>query len=448
MAMDRSARDEFERLLVDGAAHLRAGRLADAEGIYRAALAISDGHAIPELNLGVIAATRRDGRTALSHFDRAIAAQSNYALAHFNRANTLLALGNVREAIGSFSRVCAIEPEHYDAHRALGFLWLGQGARDRALDHFARTYELRRGEDQSGMAKKSMTEATKYKLQHDAEQFRFLSNRRRDGRRFELLAQVYEEVAEQVPQETMRLTEEQLEILGEGYNTAIHIRAAPEIPGHAVRARWSRDDLTLQYRQLNPGIIFFDDFLTDEALRSLQQYLLESTIWHDFNHIGGFVASYLEDGLACPLLLQIADELRRMFPEILGPHPLAQAWAFKAVKPDAAVDVHADDGAVSVNFWVTATEGNLAPRRGGLTVCRLPPPPGWELHDYAADKDRIVSFLARAPDDTLVVPYRQNRAVLFESRLFHWSDQPEFSQTYETHRINVTLLFGQPAKTT
>ena len=42
----------------------------------------------------------------------------------------------------------------------------------------------------------------------------------------------------------------------------------------------------------------------------MQRFLLESTIWHDFSHIDGFVASYLEDGLACPLLLQIADELR------------------------------------------------------------------------------------------------------------------------------------------
>ena len=61
----------------------------------------------------------------------------------------------------SFERVCAIEPGHYDAHRALGFLWLAEGDRGRALDHFARTYELRRGEDRTGIAAKCLTEATR-----------------------------------------------------------------------------------------------------------------------------------------------------------------------------------------------------------------------------------------------------------------------------------------------
>ena len=57
------------------------------------------------------------------------------------------------------------------------------------------------------------------------------------------------------------------------------------------------------------GAIAVDDLLTPQALNSLRRFLLESTIWHDFSHIDGFVASYLEDGLACPLLLQIADDL-------------------------------------------------------------------------------------------------------------------------------------------
>ena len=47
-----------------------------------------------------------------------------------------MALGHVPEAIKGFSRVCALEPEHYEAHRALGFLWLARGERGRSLDHF------------------------------------------------------------------------------------------------------------------------------------------------------------------------------------------------------------------------------------------------------------------------------------------------------------------------
>jgi hypothetical protein len=51
--------------------------------------------------------------------------------------------------------------------------------------------------------------------------------------------------------------------------------------------------------------------------------------------------------------------------------------------------------------------------------------------------------MARHTDDTLYVPYRENRAVLFASRLFHRSDAPQFAQGYENHRINITMLFGR-----
>jgi hypothetical protein len=191
------------------------------------------------------------------------------------------------------------------------------------------------------------------------------------------------------------------------------------------------------------GAVYCDHLLTPDALGRLRAFLRESTIWHDFSHIGGFVASYLEDGLACPLILQIADEIRGTFAELLRDHPLSQAWAFKGLKPASAVDVHADDGAISVNFWVTPNEANQKPDRGGLVVSLVTPPADWQISDYEADQKRIVAFLEQNPHDQLKVPYRDNRAVLFESRLFHWSDAPEFAPGYENHRINLTFLYGR-----
>ena len=60
-------------------------------------------------------------------------------------------------------------------------------------------------------------------------------------------------------------------------------------------------------------------------------------------------------------------------------------------------------------------------------------------------RKRLQTFLQRHANDSLIVPYRENRAVLFESRLFHRSDAPEFATGYENHRINLTLLFGRHA---
>src|SRR5262245_33596360 len=232
--MARRIERDFDRLIADAMAHHRAGELGEAEAAYRAVLGIAPGHAAITHNLGVIAAAQGKTDAAIGYFDEAIAAEPHYASAHYNRAVALQALGRAREAIHGFSRACAIEPGHYDAHRALGFLWLAEGERGRALDHFARTYELRRGDDRTGMAAKSLTATTRDKLLHDAEQFRYLAGRRRDGRRFETLARNYAQTAEELPPDTAKLSEEQFDALGEDYNTAINIRGAPELAAGAV----------------------------------------------------------------------------------------------------------------------------------------------------------------------------------------------------------------------
>jgi len=75
--------------------------------------------------------------------------------------------------------------------------------------------------------------------------------------------------------------------------------------------------------------------------------------------------------------------------------------------------------------------------------CPVPPPDDWVMSDYGGDRARIVTFLEQYADECVHIPYRENRAVLFRSRLFHHSDAPEFATDYEDHRINITLLFGR-----
>src|SRR5262249_28222618 len=161
-------------------------------------------------------------------------------------------------------RAATLEPQHYEAHRALGFLWLSQGERGRALDHLARTYELRRGDDRTTIALKSLTTANRHKLAHDADQFLHLSQRSRERRRFELLARSYHEIATQLSDEVTPLSDAQIEALGEGYNTPIHLRAAPEVAGRAVNERADRASLTAAFEK--GGAIAVDDLLTSPAL--------------------------------------------------------------------------------------------------------------------------------------------------------------------------------------
>lgn len=413
----------------------------EAEAGYRAALATLPTNAAVLHNLGVVVAARGAHEEALSAFDQAIANEPSYASAHYNRAVALQQLGRTRDALSAFTQAGRLDPGHYDTHRALGFLWLAEGNRGRALDHFARTYDLRRGEDRDGSALASLTYATKGKLEHDAAQLRHIARNKRDGKRFELLARAYQEVARDIPAAVTRLSDAQLEMLGEDYNTAIHVAGAPELAGPAVSP--SIDPQAVHNACDATGAAVIDDLLTPRALAALRRYFLESTIWHDFSHIGGFVASYLEDGLACPLVLQIADELRAALPATLGCHALSQAWAFKGLEGAASVAAHADDASVSVNLWLTPDAANLDPSAGGLAICLAPPPSDWEICGYDADLERIAAFMDGHRSQTQHVPYGENRAALFQSRLFHRSDAPRFAMGYEHHRINLTLLFGR-----
>ena len=46
----------------------------------------------------------------------------------------------------------------------------------------------------------------------------------------------------------------------------------------------------------------------------------------------------------------------------------------------------------------------------------------------------------------MTVPYKSNRAVLFDSALFHETDRFTFQKGYQNRRINLTILYGEMQK--
>src|SRR3984957_1679090 len=198
--------------------HFQAGRPAEAERAYRAALAIVPADPAVTHNHGVAIAAQGRHRDAIGCFDEELRADPGHVSAHYNRAVAPMRLGETQEAIEAFERAAKLDPQHYEAHRALGFLWLAQGERGRALDHLARTYELRRGHDRATIALKSLTTATRHKLEHDAEQFIHLSRQTRDRLRFEMRARNYRAAAGQITNRLTTLSDAQIDVLGDDYN--------------------------------------------------------------------------------------------------------------------------------------------------------------------------------------------------------------------------------------
>jgi hypothetical protein len=96
-----------------------------------------------------------------------------------------------------------------------------------------------------------------------------------------------------------------------------------------------------------------------------------------------------------------------------------------------------------VNFWITQDDANLEAGTGGMLVWPALAPPEWRFADFNADGARIDAFIAEHGGTPQRVPYRANRAVVFNSSLFHATDRFRFASGYDQRRINITMLFGE-----
>ncbi len=426
--------------------------LADDIAKYRAELERSPDDPRAHNNLGVVYARQGDPSEAIAHFDNALRLDPDHLHAYMNRGSGLVALGRHDEAVEAFARVLAATPDNYRAHAQRGFACAHVGRHDEALEHFSATLELDRHGGDAGSQSPTFLYTTQAKLQHDAEQFRHLAEQGERSKFFGGLGEHYDELREGIdwPQDQSELVAMPAQLPDEiatTYNRPLHVGACPALADGAVSSTLDAAHATSQFLAADSGVAYVDDLLTPAALDGLNRFFRESTIWFDFAHMPGHVAAYLETGLASPLLLQIAAEARVAFPEILGPHPLKQVWAFKNVSRGQRIGLHVDDAAVSLNLWLTADEACDAAESGGLTVYRQRLDAARELRSYEADRDDLHRALAEDGATPVSIAYRQNRAVLFDSTLYHESTGTNFAPGFDNHRVNVTLLYGERART-
>jgi hypothetical protein len=220
----------------------------------------------------------------------------------------------------------------------------------------------------------------------------------------------------------------------------IEIEDGARISGPAINPRNTIDETSAAWRTRQPQIVVIDDLLTPEALEGLRRFCQGSTIWRDT--FDGYVGARPQSGFACPLLAQVALEFAQTYPAIFQDHPLLFAWAFKYQQGQTGTRVHADFAAVNVNFWITPDEANLDPEKGGLVVWDKAAPLDWDFDRYNADEKAIRDYLSSRGAVATRIPYRANRAVVFDSDLFHETDILDFRPGYTSRRINITLLYG------
>ncbi|WP_431821758.1 tetratricopeptide repeat protein [Burkholderia sp. F1] len=123
------------------AAH-RAGRLADAEHGYRAALAANPADADALHLFGVLRHQQGQHAEAADLVGRAVALRPDDAALQLNLGNALKALGRVEEALDRFRNALTLAPEFPLAHYNLGNAYAALQRHDEAIDAFGRALRL------------------------------------------------------------------------------------------------------------------------------------------------------------------------------------------------------------------------------------------------------------------------------------------------------------------
>lgn len=130
-------------LLQAAIAHHQAGRLAEAESIYKDVLRADPANGPAHNNLGI--AYRAHGKLdeANACYRRALKIDANDASAHANLANVLYDQGKVDDAFASYRRALEIDPDNADTHYNLGIALKGQGRIDESIARCRRALEIK-----------------------------------------------------------------------------------------------------------------------------------------------------------------------------------------------------------------------------------------------------------------------------------------------------------------
>ncbi len=470
----------------------RMGRVDEGLAAYQGALALDSNSAEIHFNIGnaLRALSRPD--EAMESFRRAQALAPTLAAAKINLGILLTQENRLEEALEVLAAAAAQAPDLAEAQLALGDVlkrqrrWQESGAAYlRALEidpgvmrwrkHFSLGLACAESGDYDTAAEilqapirliyrlgtrppeDAVFEMSRFKLAHDADQLSYLRDRGVIGPDYDAVISEYRSLGAEVAKRELMFEQSVTArpLLGATFNRLVHLAEAPTLRGGAVNRDLDRAAIEAAYFQRDPPATYCDSLLTPEALAYLHRFCLDSTVWWQLEHTNE-VGSSLNNGFAAPLLLQIAHELREALPGILGAHPFTTLWAYKyyaptkdpgALNTSSGLDIHGDDGAVSINFWIVPDEANLDPYSGGLTFWNRAAPPEYFKAGSRQERLEILRPVIKAAGTpALSVPYRCNRAAIFHAGLLHQTSQFQFRDAYPDRRISITLIYGRRAR--
>ena len=473
----------FESIFFLGTLLVQTHKFDMAKELFQKATQMKPDNANAHYNLGNVLKELGEHEKAVSNYQNAIKNNPNFIEAHNNLGVLFRELGELQKAKNCYKKVIEIQPNNAKAHGNLGNVLKELGEREKSMQYFKKALEIKPNfvEAQANISnfyiselyntEKAINESYKtlrmhcdstqfinqkissYRLKHDVQQAEYLSLKNYKINGVEQFQEIGNEILKNKENREddnsfnrkILLNDDEIKSLLPYYQ-AHHIYQTQKISSGCINPDKNWHDVEKQYFNSPKQIIYIDNFLSNEAIKELREFCLVSKIWNAEYLYNKYLGSFSESGFISPIHLKIATELQQKLPKLFGKHNLDKFWGFKY---DAVlgkgINIHADFALINLNFWITPDKYNNNKNSGGLKVYDAAAPEDWtynRYNRYNRNNKEIHKFLSDKKANCINVPYKFNRAVLFNSAYFHETDKINFKDEYEARRINITYLFG------
>ena len=416
-----------------------------AKDCYEKVIEIDPNHVKAYYNLGNVLKELKDYQKAKDCYEKAIEIDPKYVNAHNNLGAVFIDLEDFQKAKDCYEKVIEIDPNHVKAYFNLSYLQI------RKLDDFEKAIiTSHKGLSIRLKSYKFINQSIPlFRLKHDVQQAQYLisKNYKIDGvNKFlktggEILRREENKEDENNYKKKILLSYKEIDDLLP-FHRSDFVYKPKKISGSHINPKKNWQDVEDEYFNSSKQIIYIDNFLSEEALQELYEFCLVSKVWLR-EYPDKYLGAFSDRGFISPIHLQIAVELKKNLPRLFGPHEIEKFWGFKYDSTlGKGINIHADFAIHNLNFWITPDEFNNNKNSGGLKVYDAPAPENWTFKDYNENNDKIYKFLKDNNANCTNIPYKFNRAVLFNSAYFHETDEIDFKDEYEGRRINNTYLFG------
>jgi len=188
--------------------------------------------------------------------------------------------------------------------------------------------------------------------------------------------------------------------------------------------------------KINPeDITVWDNFFKPECLKILKYRVLYGK-YFDKKYDNYHAINYPKDQDRITEL--IVKELKQKIdlPEF------QKAWSFLYDAGKTGARLHSDPSLITLNTWVSDDQSVRNKSKNGLDIYKIKPPSDWTEKDWNGDNDKITQYIEVNNIKPVVVTYKNNRAIFFNSCYFHASRGVSMKKGFEHSRISYTQLFG------